>query len=117
METSHHKRHNYPLRVILNLHCLPLSALLIVLFSAGLARAQKSPACHGCPALNRPPVTLPRLPDDRVVMGTGASTKSAGEQDLCSIQPFPGLANVTSVDRLEIPPKAQKEYRAACSTL
>jgi len=62
-------------------------------------------------------VTLPKFPDARVVVGTGASAKSAGEQQLCSIQPFPGLASVTTVDRLEIPPKAQKEYRVACSAL
>jgi tetratricopeptide (TPR) repeat protein len=117
METSHHKRHDSPLRVILNLHGLALSALLIILFSAALARAQKSPACRGCPALNRPTVTLPKVPDDRVVVGTDVPTKSAGEQKLCSIQPFPGLASVTTVDSLEIPPKAQKEYRAACSAL
>jgi len=117
METSQHKRHHSPLRVILNAHGLALSALLIILFSAALARAQKSPACRGCPALNRSPVTLPRVPDDRVVMGTGVPTKSTGEQKLCSIQPFPGLANVTTVDSLEIPPKAEKEYRGACSAL
>jgi tetratricopeptide (TPR) repeat protein len=117
MGTSHHKQHDSPLRVILNLHCLALSAPLIILFAAADARAQKSPACHGCPALSSPAVTLPKFPDARVVVGTGASTKSAGEQKLCSIQPFPGLASVTTVDRLEIPPKAQKEYRAACSAL
>ena len=117
METNQHRRHDSPRRVILNLHGQFLSAVLIILFSAGLARAQKSPACRGCPALNRPAVTLPKVPDDRVVVGTDVPTKGAGEQKLCSIQPFPGLANVTTVDSLEIPPKAQKEYRAACSAL
>ena len=122
MGASLHERHNSRWQAILNLRGLnlrglALGALLIILFSALPARAQKSPACRGCPALNRPTLTLPKFPDDRVVVGTDAPSKSTGEQTLCSIEPFPGLANVTSVERLEMPPKAQREYKAACSAL
>jgi tetratricopeptide (TPR) repeat protein len=117
MGTSHHQRHHSTWRGMLNLHWLSLSALAIILFSAALAQAQKSPACNGCPALYAPPVTLPKFPDDRVVVSTGVPANGAGEHNLCSIQPFPGLAGVTTVDRLEIPAKARKEYRAACSAL
>jgi len=116
MGTSHHKHHDCPLRIILNSHCLALSALLIILFSAALARAQ-SPTCRHCPALAKVPVNLPNVPDDRVVVGKGDSPEGSGKQRLCSIQPFPGLASVATVDSLEVPPKAQREYITACSAL
>jgi len=118
METSHPTQHNSPLGVILNLNCVGLGALLIVLSCTVFAVAQKSASCHGCPALNSAQTAiLPRVPDDRIVVDDGLSTKRNGAQKLCSIQPFPGLAGFTSVDSLELPPKAQKEYGAACSAL
>ena len=95
---------------------LLLGGLLIALFSE-IALAQKSPSCHGCPALNTPTVTLPRVPDDRVVMDTGEHGQRADTKNFCSLEPFPGLVTVTTVDFLKIPSRAQKEYRAACSAL
>ncbi len=59
---------------------------------------------------------LPRFPDDRVVTDNGASL-AAHAQKVCSLQPFPGLASITSVASLQVPPRAQKEYYAACSAL
>ena len=118
METSYHTQHNSSWGVILNLNCVGPGALLIVLFCAVFVAAQKSASCHGCPALNSARTAiLPRFPDDRIVVDNGLSTKRSGAQKLCSIQPFPGLASFTSVDSLEVPPKAQKEYGAACSAL
>ena len=119
METSHHTQHNSPLGVILKLNCVGLGGgLLIVLFCTASAVAQKSASCRGCPALNSAQTAiLPRFPDDRIVVDNGPSSKRSAPQKLCSIQPFPGLAGFTSVDSLEVPPKAQKEYGAACSAL
>lgn len=114
METRHHKHRDSTLRIIPNSLCLALGAL--ILFSAGLARAQSITKCH-CPALNSAPMSLPRIPDDRVVTDKGESSEGSGKQKLCSIQPFPGLASVATVDSLEVPRKAQKEYMAACSAL
>lgn len=115
MGTSHHKQQESLLRAILNVNCLALSALFIISFSA--ARAQQSANCRHCPALSSDRVTLPKFPDDRVVVDKGESPGSAGEQKLCSIQPFPGLASVATVASLDVPAKAQKEYSAACSAL
>jgi cytochrome c-type biogenesis protein CcmH/NrfG len=118
MGTSRHKQHDSRLRVSLNSNCRGLSALLIVPFFVLFGVAQKTPACHGCPALSQDKTTtLPRFPDDRVVGDNGQSTKPNSNQQLCSIQPFPGLASVASVATLEVPPRAQKEYGAACSAL
>lgn len=114
METRHHKHRDSTLRIIPNSHCLALGAL--ILFSAALTRAQSITKCH-CPALNSAPMSLPRIPDDRVVTDKGESSKGSGKQKLCSIQPFAGLASVATVDSLEVPRKAQKEYMAACSAL
>lgn len=93
-----------------------LCALLIA-SPVGISLAQKSPYCNGCPALNAPTVTLPRIPDDRVVMQTREQQQGGDSKNFCSIEPFPGLAPITSVDLLKIPSKAQKEYRSACSAL
>ena len=118
MGTSHHKQDDSLLRIITNLKGLAVSAVLIILLYAALAGAQKSASCHGCPALNADrTTTLPRFPDARVLGGTGESSKPTSEQKLCSIQPFPGLSSVVTVDSLEIPPQAQKQYHAACSAL
>jgi cytochrome c-type biogenesis protein CcmH/NrfG len=116
MGPSYHKHRDFPLRIILNSNCLALSTLLIILFSAALARAQSRTKCH-CPALSSAPSSLPKVPDDRVVVDNGKSTKVSSKQKLCSIQPFPGLASVATVDSLEVPAKAQKEYIAACSDM
>lgn len=115
MGIRHPKQQNSPFKVIINLHWLVLSALLIMLFSAGVA--QKSANCRGCPALGATRTAMPKFPDDRVVVDKGVSPKAGGEQKLCSIQPFPGLENVATVDSLGVPPRAQKEYSAACSAL
>jgi cytochrome c-type biogenesis protein CcmH/NrfG len=118
METSHHPQHSSPLGVVLNLNCSGLGALLIVLFCTVFAAAQESASCHGCPALNSAQTAIsPRLPIDLTIADNGPSAKRSGTQKLCSIQPFRGLAGLTSVDSLELPPKAQKEYGAACSAL
>src|ERR1700722_19175905 len=117
VETRHHTRYNLPFGVIQNLNCVELGAPFIVWFCTVLA-AQESASCHGCPALNSTrTTTLPKFPDDRVVAENGLSTKSSADPKLCSIQPFPGLAGLATVDSLELPPKAQKEYGAACSAL
>ena len=113
---SDHERHTSSAAAILKLHLLVLTAVFIVLCD-GSARAQKSPSCHGCPALSAPTVTLPRVPDDRVVMVTRESIAAERVQKVCSLEPFPGLANTTSVEGLKLPAKAQNEYRTACSAL
>jgi len=118
METSYHTQHYSPSGVILDLNCVGLGALLIVLFCTAFAEAQKSASCQGCPALSSSKTAiLPKFPDDRIVVDNGPSTKRSRAQKLCSIQPFPGLAGFTSVDSLEVPQKAQKEYGAACWAL
>jgi cytochrome c-type biogenesis protein CcmH/NrfG len=116
MGTIHNRQQGSALTVILSLHCRALAALLILLFSAVPSRAQKSPACNGCPALNAPAITVPRFPDAVLTSDASMSTKTT-ERKECSIEPFPGLPDVTSVDRLKIPPRARKEYSAACSAL
>lgn len=116
MGTSQGKLHDYWSRVIRNTPLLALSALFTILFSVALARAQTIAKCH-CPALNSAPVNLPKVPDDRMVVDKGESPNPGGKQKLCSIEPFPGLANVATVHSLEVPPKAQKQYSDACSAL
>jgi cytochrome c-type biogenesis protein CcmH/NrfG len=116
MGVSEQKRQRSSNVVILKPHFLMLAAISVVL-CAGSARAQKSPSCHGCPALTAPTVTLPRVPDDRVVMVTRESVAAERVQKVCSLEPFPGLTNITSVEGLKLPAKAQKEYRTACSAL
>jgi len=118
MARNRYKQHPAGLRVMQRVACLGLYSLLTLLFAAGLAVAQKSASCNGCPALDAAKTSiLPRFPDERVVGDNGRSPNNTGEQKRCVIQPFPGLASVTSVDNLELPPKAQKEYGAACSAL
>jgi tetratricopeptide (TPR) repeat protein len=63
------------------------------------------------------PVMVPTTPDDRIVVDKGNSSRGAGENKMCSIQPFPGMANSVSVTSLQIPSKAQKEYEEACAAL
>lgn len=99
-----------------SLYCPVLFVLLMILFSTGRVHAQKSPACNGCPALNAPAITLPRFPDDRVTSGQDITNKHP-EQSECSIEPFPGLASIATVESLKIPSKARKEYSAACLSL
>jgi tetratricopeptide (TPR) repeat protein len=60
---------------------------------------------------------LPATPDDRVVVDKGDSKPQAKDKKICSIQPFPGIANGVSVTTLQIPPKAEKEYEQACAAL
>jgi cytochrome c-type biogenesis protein CcmH/NrfG len=118
METSRGTQHNALTGVILKLNCVGLGALWIVLFCGEFGVAQESASCHNCPALSATKTTiLPTFPDDRIVAESGQSTKLKGAQELCSIQPFPELAGLTSVPSLKLPPKAQKEYGAACSAL
>ena len=62
-------------------------------------------------------VVLPKRPDDRVVVDKGDAQTGAGENKLCSIQPFPGMSHRASVTSLQIPRKAQKEYEQACAVL
>ncbi|MGA7358619.1 MAG: tetratricopeptide repeat protein, partial [Candidatus Sulfotelmatobacter sp.] len=62
-------------------------------------------------------VVLPKRPDDRVVVDKGDAQTGAGENKLCSIQPFPGMSHSASVTSLQIPRKAQKEYEQACAVL
>jgi tetratricopeptide (TPR) repeat protein len=59
---------------------------------------------------------VPTTPDDRVVVDKGDSSRATSDK-MCSIQPFPGMANSVSVTSLEIPRKAQKEYEEACAAL
>jgi len=116
MGSSHRKQDGSALRLALSLRRLGATVLLLILIAAGLARAQKSPACQGCPALNAPAV-FPKFPDPRIIDGMSQSSKDAGRQALCSIEPFPGLPSVVSVDSLKLPAKAQNQYKAACSAL
>ena len=102
---------------IANWNLRTATVVMIVLMVGGDGKGQKSPACNGCPALNAPVVTLPKFPDDRVVMDTPDSPKGRGERQLCWLEPFAGLANTTSVDRLKISARAQSQYRAACAAL
>jgi tetratricopeptide (TPR) repeat protein len=118
MKASHRTQHNSLRGVVLNSICRGLGALLIVLFCTELAVEQESASCHGCPALSSTQTTiLPKFPDDRIVAESGVSTKRKDAQERCSLQPFPELAGLTNVNSLELPPKAQKEYGAACLAL
>jgi tetratricopeptide (TPR) repeat protein len=120
MEAGRRPQHNSPLGVDVK-NCWKLRALGMVLLCAAFGVGQESASCHHCPALNPAQTrTLPSFPDDRVTGDNQLSTNGSGGQELCSIQPFPGLAGsagVTSVDGLQLPAKAQKEYGAACSAL
>ncbi len=118
METSDPTQHNGLTGAVLKLNCAGLGALWIVLFCSEFAVAQESASCHGCPALNSAQTAIsPRLPIDLTVANNGRSMERGSAQEPCSIQPFPEFAGLTSVSSLKLPPKAQKEYGAACSAL
>jgi tetratricopeptide (TPR) repeat protein len=111
MEITHRTQHGFRLPAMLSSKQVLLCALIIDLLPAPLF-AQR-------PRMNykTAPVMLPTTPDDRIVVDKGNSSRGAGENKMCSIQPFPGMANSVSVTSLQIPSKAQKEYEEACAAL
>jgi hypothetical protein len=112
MEITHRKRHGCRLPAMLTSRQVVLCALIIDLLPAPLF-AQKS----RMPLQDNAGLWLPATPDNRVVVNKSDSKASAGENKMCSIQPFPGMANSVSVTSLQIPPKARKEYEQACVAL
>ncbi len=105
------RHHRFRLRPTLG----PTQALLCVLIHALLspslfAQMQKIGG-------ETPVIILPTMPDSRVVLDKGGSQPGAGENKVCSIQPFPAMPDTASVTTLQIPRKAQKEYEAACAAL
>jgi cytochrome c-type biogenesis protein CcmH/NrfG len=111
MEMAHRKHSDFRLRLTIG----PTQALLCVLMHGLLslplfAQMQKMGG-------ETPVIIIPTMPDNRVVLDKGGSQPGAGENKMCSIQPFPGMPDTASVTALQIPRKAQKEYEAACAAL
>jgi tetratricopeptide (TPR) repeat protein len=111
METTHCKQHRFRLSAMLSSKQVVLCALIIDLLPAPLF-AQRPRMSY-----KTAPVMVPTTPDDRVVVDKRDSSRATGENKMCSIQPFPGMANSVSVTSLQIPHKAQKEYEQACAAL
>jgi tetratricopeptide (TPR) repeat protein len=111
MERTHRTQHRFRLPAMLSSKQVVLLALIIDLLPAPLF-AQRPRRSY-----KTAPVMVPTTPDDRVVVDKGDSSRAAGENKMCSIQPFPGMANSVSVTSLQIPRKAQKEYERACAAL
>ncbi len=111
METTHRKQHRFRLSAMLSSKQVVFCALIIDLLPAPLF-AQRPRMTY-----KTAPVMVPTTPDDRVVVEKGDSKPTARETKMCSIQPFPGMANSVSVTSLQIPRKAQKEYEQACAAL
>jgi hypothetical protein len=111
MERTHRTQHRFRLPAMLSSKQVVLLALIIDLFPAPLF-AQRPRMSY-----KTAPVMVPTTPDDRVVVDKGDSSRATGENKMCSIQLFPGMANSVSVMSLQIPRKAQKEYERACTAL
>jgi hypothetical protein len=112
MEITPRKQHGFRLPAMLSSKPVVLCALIIDLLSAPLfAQITRMPLQDNAG------LWLPATPNDRVVVDKGDSKPSAGDKKMCSLQPFPGMANSVSVTRLQIPRKAQKEYEQACAAL
>jgi predicted Zn-dependent protease len=109
MGITHRERHGFRSPAMADWKQVVLCALIIALLPAPLfAQTLRS---------KTPPVLVPTMPDDRVVIDKGDSPADASKKKMCSIQPFPGLPATVSVASLQVPPKAQKEYQEACAAL
>jgi len=111
MKITYRGHHGFRLPARLRWKQAALCALIIDLLPAPLF-AQRPRMTY-----NGQVVVLPKRPDDRVVVDKGDAQTGAGENKLCSIQPFPGMSHRASVTSLQIPRKAQKEYEQACAVL
>jgi len=111
MKITYRGHHGFRLPARLRWKQAALCALIIDLLPAPLF-AQRPRMTY-----NGQVVVLPKRPDDRVVVDKGDAQTGAGENKLCSIQPFPGMSHSASVTSLQIPRKAQKEYEQACAVL
>jgi predicted Zn-dependent protease len=111
MEITYRRQYGFRLPPPLRRKQAALCALIIALLPAPLF-AQRPRMTY-----NGQVVMLPKRPDDRVVVDNGDAQTGAGEKELCSIQPFPGMPSTASVTSLQVPHKAQKEYEHACSAL
>jgi cytochrome c-type biogenesis protein CcmH/NrfG len=108
---AHCQHHGFRLRLTIG----PIPALLCVLMNGlfSLPLFSQMQKIGG----ETPVILIPTMPDNRVVFDRGGSQPGAGENKMCSIQPFPGMPGTASVTTLQIPRKAQKEYEAACAAL
>ncbi len=111
MKITYRGHHGFRLPARLRWKQAALCALIIDLLPAPLF-AQRPRMTY-----NGQVVVLPKRPDDRVVVDKGDAQTGAGENKLCSIQPFTGMSHRASVTSLQIPRKAQKEYEQACAVL
>lgn len=112
MGIAQRKQHSVRLPAVLESKRWMLCALMIGLLPAALLAQD----LH-YPLQDKTAARLPATPDDRVVVDKGDVRPQTGEKTICSIQPFPGMANTASVTSLQIPSKAQKEYEDACVAL
>ncbi len=111
MDITRRKQHGFRLPTLLSSKQVVFCALIIDLLPAPLFAQRHQMG-------DKPTVVLvPKMPDDRVVLDKGIAQPGAGENKMCAIQPFPGMPNTASVTSLQIPPKAQEEYEAACAAL
>jgi tetratricopeptide (TPR) repeat protein len=111
METAHSTQHRSGLRVMMHPSHVLLCALILASLPTSLfAQMQKIGG-------ETPVIIIPTMPDDRVVLDRGGLQPGAGENKLCSLQPFPGMPDTASVTSLQVPHNAQKEYEAACAAL
>jgi tetratricopeptide (TPR) repeat protein len=106
--------------------CFYLGSDATCFWSAGGAESSKPPAqegVYGDNTLHPAPVPVAGNAELEtsgapcVVVDKGDASRATGENKMCSIQPFPGMANSVSVTSLQIPRKAQKEYERACADL
>jgi len=112
MGITQRKQHGFRLPAMLRSKQWMLCALMIDLLPAPLF-AQN---LH-YPLQDTTAGRLPATPDDRVIVDRGDTRRQSGEKTICSIQPFPGMPSTASVRSLQIPSKAQKEYKDACVAL
>jgi tetratricopeptide (TPR) repeat protein len=111
MEIVHSKRRGCRSRVMIRPSQLLLCVVIIGFLPVSVfAQMQKIGG-------ETPVILIPTMPDDRVVLDRGDSKPGAGENKVCSIQPFPGMPDTASVTTLQVPHKAQKEFEAACTAL
>jgi len=65
-----------------------------------------------------PPTMIPRLPDDRVSVEKGPIPQEQRIEEGCFLPPLTVVhRTLTDVVNLEVPVKASKEYRSACSAM
>jgi len=65
-----------------------------------------------------PPTTIPRFPDDRVSLEKGPIPQDQRVEEGCFLPPLTVVhRTLTDAPNLNVPPRAIKEYRSACSAM